>query len=295
LKKNLLLITIAAVLLIAKTEAQSTPRIHMPYGVGNVWVTDIVDDDEKGRFEYTSDNYIIDSIPYWVLKYNGIGYQTNFYCRIRPDGYHVERVDSNVIAPNYEWIHWKENPQVGDKWVNQRLHQIWHYEITDNFTAPIYGQPDTLYGLRIRLAESPLEILALYSNKFGALSYYSEGTTDQQEGCVINGVVYGDTTFYPWVSVRDEVMESDYRLEQNYPNPFNPSSEIRFRLPESSEIELGVYDILGNRVAVLAKGQYEAGSHGVIFDGAHLASGVYLYKLSYGRGMTLTRKMTLLK
>ncbi|MBV6513062.1 MAG: hypothetical protein FMNOHCHN_02587 [Ignavibacteriaceae bacterium] len=295
MKKNLLLITIAVILLIAKAEAQSTPRIQMPYGVGNVWVTDIVDDDEKLRFEYLDSNFVIDSISYWVLESRDYGYVGYYYCRIRPDGYHVERVDSNVIAPNYEWIHWKENPQVGDEWVNQRLHQFWRYQIIDNFTAPIYGQPDTLYGLRISLDGNPYELFALYSLKFGILSYTAEFETDRQMGCVINGVVYGDTTFYPWVSVRGEVMELDYRLEQNYPNPFNPSSEIRFRLPESSEIELGVYDILGNRVAVLAKGQYEAGSHGVIFDGAHLASGVYLYKLSYGRGMTLTRKMTLLK
>lgn len=295
MKKFPLYLFVCFVFFSLPVRSQSTPRIQMPYGVGNVWITDIVDGNDKIRFEYIDDDFIIDSISYWVLERRSYGYVALRYARIRPDGYHVERVDSNVIAPNYEWIHWKENPQVGDEWVNQRLHQFWRYQIIDNFTAPIYGQPDTLYGLRISLDGNPYELFALYSLKFGILSSTAEFETDRQMGCVINGVVYGDTTFYPWVSVRDEVMESDYGLEQNYPNPFNPSSEIRFRLPESSEIELGVYDILGNRVAVLAKGQYEAGSHGVIFDGAHLASGVYLYKLSYGRGTTLTRKMTLLK
>ncbi|QOJ28045.1 MAG: T9SS type A sorting domain-containing protein [Ignavibacteriales bacterium] len=295
MKKNLILITIAAVVLIARAEAQSTPRIQMPYGVGNVWVTDVVNGNEKARFEYLPGKIIIDSLDYTILEGRSIHHVYKYYTRVRPDGYHVERVDSSVIAPNYEWIHWKENPQIGDEWVNQKTIYMWRYKITEILLDLVYGQPDTLYRLRISLDGNPYELFALYSLKFGILSYTADFETDRQMGCVINGVVYGDTTFYPWVSVRDEVMESDYRLEQNYPNPFNPSSEIRFRLPESSEIELGVYDILGNRVAVLAKGQYEQGSHGVIFDGAHLASGVYLYKLSYGRGMTLTRKMTLLK
>ncbi|MCC6551325.1 MAG: T9SS type A sorting domain-containing protein, partial [Ignavibacteriaceae bacterium] len=87
----------------------------------------------------------------------------------------------------------------------------------------------------------------------------------------------------------------DYSLTQNYPNPFNPVTMIEFALPEQSDISLKVYDILGKEIATLASGSYSAGRYTVPFDGTNHASGVYIYKLSYGKGQSITRKMTLLK
>ncbi len=88
---------------------------------------------------------------------------------------------------------------------------------------------------------------------------------------------------------------TDYSLNQNYPNPFNPVTEIEFALPEKSDITLKVYDILGTEIVTLAAGNFEPGRYTLPFDGSSHASGVYIYKLSYGKGQTLTRKMTLVK
>ncbi|QOJ28046.1 MAG: T9SS type A sorting domain-containing protein [Ignavibacteriales bacterium] len=295
MKKSILLITITFILLSEKSVAQPTlPRIQMPYGIGNVWIDDIVDGNDKNRFEYIDDNFIIDSISYWVLERRSYGYMSLKYARIRPDGYHVERVDSNVIAPNYEWIHWKENPQIGDQWINQWLHQTWRYQIIDIFTAAIYGQPDTLYGLRISLDGNPYELFALYSLKFGILSYTAEFETTSQLGCVINGVVYGDTTFYPWVSVHDEVMESDYRLEQNYPNPFNPSTTIQYGIESKGEVSIGLFDILGKEVMTIERTYREPGNYEVQLDASSLSSGVYFYVMKTN-GKVFSKKLTLLK
>ncbi|MCK6615920.1 MAG: T9SS type A sorting domain-containing protein [Ignavibacteriaceae bacterium] len=87
----------------------------------------------------------------------------------------------------------------------------------------------------------------------------------------------------------------EFSLSQNYPNPFNPVTEIEFALPEQSDITLKVYDILGKEIATLASGSYSAGRYTVPFDGSNHASGVYIYKLSYGKGQSITRKMTMLK
>ncbi|MCH8524724.1 MAG: phospholipase D-like domain-containing protein [Balneolales bacterium] len=83
-------------------------------------------------------------------------------------------------------------------------------------------------------------------------------------------------------------------LSQNYPNPFNPSTSIRFELPVSDQIRLEVYDVLGQRIAVLVDGAMQAGVHEVRFDGANLSSGVYVYRLQAGNTV-LTRKMMLIK
>ncbi|NWF49673.1 MAG: T9SS type A sorting domain-containing protein, partial [Ignavibacteriaceae bacterium] len=70
-----------------------------------------------------------------------------------------------------------------------------------------------------------------------------------------------------------------FDLEQNYPNPFNPSTVIRYAIPQSGNVKLSVYNILGQEVKVLTEGYKEAGSYEVTFDGEGLGSGLYIYKL----------------
>ena len=83
-------------------------------------------------------------------------------------------------------------------------------------------------------------------------------------------------------------------LQQNYPNPFNPSTSIRFSLPESQELSLVLYDMLGRQVDILASGKHAAGEHTYQFDASGLASGVYVYQLITKDGV-LSKKMTLIK
>jgi len=87
----------------------------------------------------------------------------------------------------------------------------------------------------------------------------------------------------------------EFSLGANYPNPFRTSTEIRFALPEAAEVSLGVYDMLGRRVAVLANGQMEAGHHRARLDGSELSSGVYVYRLVAGDDFTDTGRMVLVK
>jgi hypothetical protein len=54
---------------------------------------------------------------------------------------------------------------------------------------------------------------------------------------------------------------STFALKQNYPNPFNPSTTIEFSIPYQGNVRLAVFDHLGREVAVLADGEYQAGSH----------------------------------
>ncbi|MCX7984818.1 MAG: T9SS type A sorting domain-containing protein, partial [Bacteroidetes bacterium] len=85
-----------------------------------------------------------------------------------------------------------------------------------------------------------------------------------------------------------------FSLEQNYPNPFNPATTINFTIGKSSNVKLVVYNLLGQKVATLVDTRMDAGQHTIIFDGAHLASGVYFYKLEAG-DFRAVKKMLLLK
>lgn len=83
-------------------------------------------------------------------------------------------------------------------------------------------------------------------------------------------------------------------LSQNYPNPFNPTTKIKFSLDYSGPISVDVYDLSGKFVAKLFSGFKTEGSHEINFEGAGLASGLYLYILQT-ENTRLTKTMLLLK
>ena len=97
------------------------------------------------------------------------------------------------------------------------------------------------------------------------------------------------------------VIPRGYTLSQNVPNPFNSSTTIRFALPLSQDVELSLFNLVGQRVATLVKGRRESGMHSVHWDGRdddgrELASGVYLYRLQTSDGKQVeTRKMVLVR
>lgn len=75
-----------------------------------------------------------------------------------------------------------------------------------------------------------------------------------------------------------------YYLAQNYPNPFNPTTEIKFGIPKTSNVSIGIYNILGQKIATLLNSELNAGNYSVIWDGKdisgrNVSTGIYFYKL----------------
>jgi len=84
------------------------------------------------------------------------------------------------------------------------------------------------------------------------------------------------------------------RLKQNYPNPFNPTTNINFYLPEQSAVKIGIYNVVGQRVAVLLENVLSAGEHSIMWDASEMPSGIYIVQLEAGNRIQ-TKKMTLVK
>ncbi|MFA4941318.1 MAG: T9SS type A sorting domain-containing protein [Patescibacteria group bacterium] len=85
-----------------------------------------------------------------------------------------------------------------------------------------------------------------------------------------------------------------FSLSQNFPNPFNPATTISFNLPQNGDACLEVFNLSGQKVAVLADGYLEAGLHQASWNAAGLSAGIYFAKLRSGN-FSATTKMTLLK
>ncbi len=85
-----------------------------------------------------------------------------------------------------------------------------------------------------------------------------------------------------------------YELSQNYPNPFNPITTIKFSIKKEGNVKLEIFNVLGQRVAVLLNKKMKAGKYKVKFDARNYASGVYFYRIKSGKFQAV-RKMMLLK
>jgi len=111
-----------------------------------------------------------------------------------------------------------------------------------------------------------------------------------------NGLVlkYRDPT---WIDDNKDVsgiIPEYYELNQNYPNPFNPVTIINYQLPMTSDVNISIYNLLGQKVATLINERKQAGYHQVEWDATGFASGVYYYRMVAGNYVE-TRKMIYLK
>jgi chitinase len=91
-----------------------------------------------------------------------------------------------------------------------------------------------------------------------------------------------------------------YMLFQNYPNPFNPSTKIVYSLPFESNVEIQIFNLLGEVVATLEDKTMQAGTHFIEWDASNIPSGVYLYRIvseaiSSFNSFNSVRKMILVK
>ncbi|MEP1306525.1 MAG: T9SS type A sorting domain-containing protein [Balneola sp.] len=172
------------------------------------------------------------------------------------------------------------------------------YEIGDSPTdiaTAIYAAPNTNIGLNPSgnfINKQYLPLVGDY-NGDGNINFLGYQRIDRN---------YRDTPIYMYeidnvaVSIADEgdSNPADFELKQNYPNPFNPSTNISFTIPQSGNVEIIVYNMLGQKVSTLINTRYVQGTHSITFDASNLASGIYLYRIK-SNNFVSTKRMTLIK
>ncbi len=97
------------------------------------------------------------------------------------------------------------------------------------------------------------------------------------------------------LEIRDQnMLPSEFKLEQNYPNPFNPSTIIKFGIPERSNVQIKIYDLLGSEVTTLLDQELDKGWYDLTFNASRFSSGFYIYRMQVGNYIS-TKKMLIIK
>lgn len=94
-------------------------------------------------------------------------------------------------------------------------------------------------------------------------------------------------------------LPTELTLFQNYPNPFNPVTAIEYALLKNCDVDLTIYDILGQKVRTLVQEFQKIGYYRIEWDGTSekgvkVASGIYFYRIKAGE-FTQSKKMMIVK
>ncbi len=120
----------------------------------------------------------------------------------------------------------------------------------------------------------------------------------------ITSLTYLPSTVNGIVNNTHSNIPDKFSLMQNYPNPFNPSTTIEYNLPVNSDVQVNIYNILGELVNQLVNKNETAGHHQLIWNsnngnGKKISSGIYFYELkaqgTNGKSFSQVKKMILLK
>ncbi len=122
----------------------------------------------------------------------------------------------------------------------------------------------------------------------------NEGLTDLQTTCIAvdsSGYVYvGTPGAGVFQSIASTVLSVDAKegltpstsfLDQNFPNPFNPATRIYYRVAGKGDVEIDVYNVMGQLVRTLVREWKNPGEYSVDFNAAGLASGMYIYRMRF--------------
>ncbi len=132
--------------------------------------------------------------------------------------------------------------------------------------------------------------------------YFNENTPYLWTVSVSDGIsnVASQDTFLFIIGIPTDItlgnpeVPGNFVLSQNYPNPFNPETIIKFGIPTETNVQLSIYNALGEMIKVLLNEMKIAGNYEIPFNASSLPSGIYFYRLQAGNYIE-TKKMVLMK
>lgn len=172
-----------------------------------------------------------------------------------------------------------QEPYVSQSWAISQC--------TTMCSKPVQGNQATLEKIK------PLVL------KKGETAEFTFAVANRGDATLVRDYIIKAVGRYRPESINTDMLPTSFRLYTNYPNPFNPTTTISYDLPQSLQVRLAVYNILGQRVVLLVDDRQAAGHYEIAWDGRDgrgqsVASGMYFYKIEAG-DFVQSKKMMLLK
>ena len=167
-----------------------------------------------------------------------------------------------------------------------------------------------------RLSGLTREMLNVVSTEDGVIRFAAAGSEPVEGDGVLAHITFrvtGDVSDEDIIKLTQVILNEElvlseaasaaipktYSLEQNYPNPFNPTTRIRYHIPEAAQVQILIYNTLGQRVRTLVDESRPAGAYEVTWDGTNdlgvrVASGIYIYQMKAGN-FDQIRKLIIIK
>jgi len=241
------------------------------------------------------------------------GFSTRAPWRSLPSGYRernvetLEQSDKSILKTYRKLNHLrKEFPLITDGrllLLNTNDEEVLSYLRTDGETELIFAANLTNQTKQVSISHfnPDLDLGSFtYKELIGNEKRSLQHTSQSIEGLELGAFESVMLTTNERISLNSDNRENhlqnpeEVELKGNYPNPFNPVTNITFSLPERQNIEMSVYNLLGQQVAQLYNGELSAGQHTLEFKANGLSSGIYLYRLITDTKI-LDGKMVLLK
>lgn len=231
---------------------------------------------------------------------------TSFFIPQQLNLIHLDRISTHLVTPRANFEMWLDS-------TSESLTDL--AILSSDFPSPVTGLPDSMrraspvfainqrpenadFGSRIRIYYSADTLAA--ANPAAVTIYHWQDAWQPMPTTVDTGLSFATTYieepgFYTtFLDLTQSVVVTDvgsrnvpiapqgFRLFQNYPNPFNTTTTICFDLPETSDVKITIFNILGQKVTVLTGQKYTAGQHQIKWDGHDqagriLAHGIYIY------------------
>ncbi len=294
---------------------------YFPLKVGNVWVYYCSAFGmnppcycvRKYRFQITGTT-VKNNKTYFVFQRTHVELSCYGWCYAPPypDTLRIDSSSGNIYKYSvtgcpyspYEILFDSLNARLNDTVKNNCGVSEWKYRCRDTSNQNVFGTSRKTKSFNESQFESSYD--RTFAQGIGITRSSSPTLSCTQNfsaliGCVLDGILYGDTSMLVGLSQISTEVPGNFELLQNYPNPFNPGTNIEFRIAESGLVRIIVYDALGREVQTLVNQELSPGTYEVDFNGSNLPNGVYYYKLEVRQAGSSTgsflesKKMVLIK
>ncbi|MGH2575624.1 MAG: T9SS type A sorting domain-containing protein [Ignavibacteria bacterium] len=306
--KKIILITVVIFSLSGQLMSwDTTAAKYLPLQVGNVWVYKcmsmgyLYQNRYFSRYKITGVNdtlghryYVFNWSIVWITNQNGTACSQIYDMKLRIDSSSMNIYTAWAYCGSPEFLVDSLRARLGD---TAKTCQSYNFYSVCTDTTPYSIFNSSFPSKRFVRFQGPV-IYNVYAKDIGvaywSIGYGMNSCQDSLKGCVINGMLRGDTSMIVGLQNIGTEIPSEFKLYQNYPNPFNVVTSFKFQITSLGFARLIVYDVLGREVAVLVNEELKPGTYEVDFDGTNYPSGVYYYRLEAG-DYTETRKMALVK